>query len=285
MTEIEKTEGEIKVLQAKLELLKEMEKHKPPCEKAFKRVYGYYQEVCERSIWIAFKKGYDASKEDCKVGEYQPTPQKSEKEQRTKSPVEECYKDWWGQYPETGTWDSFDDKRWQGFQAGYEFAYAISTAKEVMEKVQEEQKWDAVRESVKWCEEHPDESVEDYLTPQERGDRIHKEVENEIEKLQEKNWYVAEENDWKTVALLFGKKLPVIPPYGYDELSPNAWYMWVVFNYDYYIKQRDIESGRYPTPPQTPEQIEKSLRKAFKKVQQTEEWKETQRKIDAPKES
>ena len=71
--EIEKTEGEIKVLQAKLELLKEMEKHKPPCEKAFKRVYGYYQEVCERSIWIAFKKGYDASKEDCKVVE-EPKP-------------------------------------------------------------------------------------------------------------------------------------------------------------------------------------------------------------------
>ena len=106
--EIEKTEGEIKVLQAKLELLKEMENHK--------------------------------------------------------SPVEECYKDWWGQYPETGTWDSFDDKRWQGFQAGYEFAYAISTAKEVMEKVQEEQKWDAVRESVKWCEEHREESLEDYLS-------------------------------------------------------------------------------------------------------------------------
>ena len=108
--EIEKTEGEIKVLQAKLELLKEMENHK--------------------------------------------------------SPAEECYKDWWGQYPETGTWDSFDDKRWQGFQAGYEFAYAISTAKEVMEKVQEEQKWDVVRESVKWCEEHQNESVEDWMKPQ-----------------------------------------------------------------------------------------------------------------------
>ena len=83
---------------------------------------------------------------------------------KPKSPAEECYKDWWGQYPETGTWDSFDDKRWQGFQAGYEFAYAISTAKEVMEKVQEEQKWDAVRESVKWCEEHREESLEDYLS-------------------------------------------------------------------------------------------------------------------------
>ena len=49
--------------------------------------------------------------------------------EKTKSPVEEAYKDWWGEYPETGTWDSFD-KRWQGFQAGYEFAYE--------EKVEEE---------------------------------------------------------------------------------------------------------------------------------------------------
>jgi len=31
--------------------------------------------------------------------------------EKTKSPVEEAYKDWWGRYPETGTWDSFDDTR------------------------------------------------------------------------------------------------------------------------------------------------------------------------------
>lgn len=105
MNEIEKTKKEIEVLTAKLELLKEMEKHKTPCEKAFKRVYGYYQEVCERSIWIAFKKGYDASQKDYKVGEYQP---KKEKEQQIK---------------------------------------------------------ELIRESVKWCEEHREESVEDYLRP------------------------------------------------------------------------------------------------------------------------
>ena len=72
MTEIEKTEGEIKVLQAKLELLKEMEKHKSPAEEAFKEVYGYYPEVCERSVWVPFQKGYNASKEDCKVEEPKP---------------------------------------------------------------------------------------------------------------------------------------------------------------------------------------------------------------------
>ena len=122
---------------------------------------------------------------------------------KPKSPVEEAYKDWWGEYPETGTWDSFDDKRWQGFQAGYEFAYeenVSETPQERGERVHKEME-ELIRESLKWCEEHPDESVEDYLKPQ------------------------------------------------------------------------------------TPEQIEKSLKEAFVKAQQTEEWKETQRKIDAPKES
>ena len=46
--------------------------------------------------------------------------------EKTKSPVEEAYKEWWGEYPETGTTASnTDDARWLGFQAGYEFAYAI----------------------------------------------------------------------------------------------------------------------------------------------------------------
>jgi hypothetical protein len=39
-----------------------------------------------------------------------------------KSPVEEAYKEWWGQYPELETDSKYDDIRWQGFQAGYELA-------------------------------------------------------------------------------------------------------------------------------------------------------------------
>ena len=71
--EIEKTEGEIKVLQAKLELLKEMEKHKTPCEEAYKRVYGLYPETYYGS-WGAFQDGYKSAQKDYKVGEFQPTP-------------------------------------------------------------------------------------------------------------------------------------------------------------------------------------------------------------------
>ena len=146
---------------------------------------------------------------------------KKEKEQRTKTSVKEAYKDWWGDYPELETDSKYDDTRWAGFQAGYEFAYAISTAKEVMEKVQKEQEvepsmtncvitgnppdgyvtwqewynelgskgilhnlrissidykptpqepevreWDVIRESVKWCEKHPDKDPLDWLKPQ-----------------------------------------------------------------------------------------------------------------------
>jgi hypothetical protein len=77
MTEIQKTEGEIKVLQAKLELLKEIEKHKTPVEEAYKRIYGEYP-VTYHSSWGAFQDGYIAAQKDYKVGEYQPTPQEPE---------------------------------------------------------------------------------------------------------------------------------------------------------------------------------------------------------------
>jgi hypothetical protein len=81
MTEIEKTEAEIKVLQKKLELLKEIEKHK--------------------------------------------------------SPVEEAYKDWWGQYPKLETDSKYDDTRWKGFKAGFQAAYE--------EKVREDDYYNEVK--------------------------------------------------------------------------------------------------------------------------------------------
>jgi hypothetical protein len=107
--------------------------------------------------------------------------QKLEELQRTKSPAEEAFKKVFRYYPYE---KDFREGIWFGFEKGYNAS-------------QEPEKWDVVRESVKWCEEHPDESVEDYLKPH------------------------------------------------------------------------------------TPEKTEQLLREAFQKVQQTEEWKETQRKIDS----
>jgi hypothetical protein len=37
-----------------------------------------------------------------------------------RSPIEEAYKDWWGEYPGTEIWTSNDETRWVGFQKGYE---------------------------------------------------------------------------------------------------------------------------------------------------------------------
>ena len=45
-----------------------MEKHKTPCENAYKRVYGFYPETYEDS-WSAFQDGYIASQKDYKVEE------------------------------------------------------------------------------------------------------------------------------------------------------------------------------------------------------------------------
>jgi len=233
MTEIEKTEGEIKVLQAKLELLKEMEKHKSPAEEAFKRVYCRYPDKLDDkygSAWDIFEKGYARAQKDYKVGEYEPTPQGPQgpvgpgpgpkgvivgyepTSQETQMTLEKS-----GEFSIVSyNGETYYRNLYDGICGGWyktdtdgEVFYLVEDETErkveklyqeqvVVKEPEKEQKWgDIVRESVKWCKEHPDESVEDYLTPQ------------------------------------------------------------------------------------TPDKIEENLREAFQKVQQTEEWKETQRKIDS----
>jgi hypothetical protein len=232
MTEIEKTEGEIKVLQAKLELLKEMENHKSRAEVAYKDWEGKYPgtEIWtsdDDMRWVSFAAGYNASQIDYKVGAYQPTPQEPEENKwktvalrfgETLSSIGPC-----GYYEMTAdewlewvndTYEKNADELLTLVQRGIR----KNEVKEYQPK-EKEQKWDVVRESVKWCEEHREESVEGYLTPQ-------------------------------------GPQGPVGP-------GPNG----VIVGYE-------------PTP-QTPDKIEENLREAFQKVQQTEEWKETQRKIDS----
>ena len=74
--EIEKVKSEIKVLESKLALLEEMEKHKSPEEEAFKRWMNVYPPTTpgvdniDDIRWRGFQMGYDAAKKDWKVGEY-----------------------------------------------------------------------------------------------------------------------------------------------------------------------------------------------------------------------
>jgi hypothetical protein len=68
-TDIEKTEAEIKVLQKKLELLKEIEKHKSPIKEAYKDWWGQYPELetdseYDEMRWQGFQAGFQAAYEE-----------------------------------------------------------------------------------------------------------------------------------------------------------------------------------------------------------------------------
>ena len=183
MTEtIQQLKEDIAILQEKLQKLEEIEKQ-PRMNLQQEGEYAvvsyhdkvYYRLEGEVTFSWYIKKGVSANYrvptlvmiEDAETDRlleglyYNHIQVKKEKEQRTKSPVKEAYKDWWGEYPKTGNWTSADDTRWLGFQAGYHLAY-----EEMVVEEPKEQKWDAVRESVKWCEENPDKDPLDWLKPQ-----------------------------------------------------------------------------------------------------------------------
>ena len=58
---IQQTKEDIDILQEKLKKLEELEnqKSKSPVEEAFKKVFGYYPDGCQKSFWVAFQKGYN----------------------------------------------------------------------------------------------------------------------------------------------------------------------------------------------------------------------------------
>ena len=148
MTEIEKIKSEIKVLEKKLSFLEELEKTKSPVEEAFKDWMGVYPPT-NPSVdnifdirWRAFQKGYDAAYEE-KVS----------------------------QEPQDNEWRSvalrFGEKLSDNGPGGY---YELSPAAwfrwAVFTYGKGQHIKDAVRESVKWCEEHQNENPLDCLKPQ-----------------------------------------------------------------------------------------------------------------------
>ena len=67
--DIEKIESEIKVLEKKLELLKEIETHKSPVAKAYKDWWGQYPELetdseYDEMMWQGFQAGFQAAYEE-----------------------------------------------------------------------------------------------------------------------------------------------------------------------------------------------------------------------------
>ena len=86
--------------------------------------------------------------------------------EKTKSPVEEAFKDWMGVYPPTNpSVDNIFDIRWRAFQMGYNAAYEEKVVEEQLATQRGNIKT-LVEESVKWCEENPDKDPLDWLKPQ-----------------------------------------------------------------------------------------------------------------------
>jgi hypothetical protein len=143
MTEtIQQLKEDIAILQEKLQKLEELQRTKSPAEEAFRKVYYRYPDKLDDkygSAWDIFEKGYNASK----VTEVEPS-------------MTNCvllgnppdgYVTWNEWYNEMGS---------KGIL--HNLKISDISAKEYQQKSEKEQKWDVVRESVKWCKK----SVEDY---------------------------------------------------------------------------------------------------------------------------
>ena len=123
----------------------------------------YYNHIEVKKEKEMIRQNLKTSLEELANGDVRPIDDVIEeaKEEQTKTPCEIAYKDWWGEYP-SNTWQC-DVDRWVAFQAGYNATYKkpeepVSFApKEIKE---------LVRESVKWCEEHPNENPLDWVKPQ-----------------------------------------------------------------------------------------------------------------------
>jgi hypothetical protein len=163
----------------------------------------------------------------------------------------------------------------------YDCCYEIVDAVEEFEKSKEPEKWDVVRESVKWCEEHQNESVEDYLTPQ-----TPKEQEPEMLLLRQGKVDIVDYNHRTHYRIEYTDSFSGVYKWFVRKLGEVAFLEEIrdVNNYapleELYQKEVMKQKEEYPYKKYTPEKTEKSLRTAFGKAQQTEKWKEIQKLID-----
>lgn len=113
-------------------------------------------------------------------------------------------------------------------------------------------------------------------TAQERGERVHNEMEEVVrESVENKN---KDPLEWPTTLKPFMNNCIITgnPPNGYSSWSD--WYN-ELGSKGILVNLR-ISSNECKPTLKTPEQTEQSLKEAFVEAQQTEKWKELQRKID-----
>ena len=161
MTEtIQQLKEDIAILQEKLQKLEELQRTKSPVEEAFRKVYYRYPDKLDDkygSAWDIFEKGYNASQE----------PEDNEWKTvalgfgENLSAIGPC-----GYYDFTPVeWYDWVVDIYENTANEYLKLLEKERARAKTQEPEKQQKWDVVRESVKWCKEHREESVEDYLKP------------------------------------------------------------------------------------------------------------------------
>jgi hypothetical protein len=105
------------------------------------------------------------------------------------------------------------------------------------------------------------------------------EVKAQIKMLEKKLSFLEELEKTKTPVEEAYKRV-----YGNYPMTDDTDGDWENFQAGYKSAQKDYKVGEWEPTPQTPEQTTQSLKEAFVKAQQTENWKELQKKIDAPAE-
>jgi len=112
----------------------------------------------------------------------------------------------------------------------YDCCYEIVDAVEEFQKPKEPEKWDVVRESKKWCEEHPNENPLDWVKPQtpkpmnEVLDRLENKYENDdVVNRMLKEW---EENPPDFLKFELGKTLEALITRWWDDVYDGIHQDW-----------------------------------------------------------
>jgi hypothetical protein len=188
--------------------------------------------------------------------------QKLEELEKIKTPCEEAFKRVYGYYPVTDIADTcWDGDGWNSFLDGYTAAKEDYKVGEYQEP--EKSKINDLAEKL-LPDDHP------YKIADEHGEtNPYKQYLNSVEdekKMEELGFVKNSDGNWTARPL--GETAQERGEKVHKEMEET-------------IKVHDgYEVVDYKPTPQTPEETEKGMREAFVKAQQTEKWKELQRKID-----
>ena len=201
-------------------------------------------------------------------------------QKRQKSPAEEAYKRWWGEYPGTETWTIYDETRWVGFQKGYNTAYEEKDKPSMTNCVLTGNPPDGYVTWNEWYDEMGSKGILHNLEISSKGILHTLEISSKeyqptpLEKLQESNWYV----DPKTL-LKYNWESTQVSVFKYNQRTYIRYedmglFAWLIVDKADPIEDEDTlkilenemnkQKEEYPYKKYTPEETEKGLKDAMK---------------------